>query len=108
MALTKIYWDLICTRYIRMVFVNVILAQLAESGRYWQEFVWAKTFIDSAGELPRIFLAQEKLHFVLLAPRKNINKSLFTQSFLSMKFRTQCPNLCRADYALLAPERRLT
>ena len=90
-----------------MVFVNGILMQLTASERYEQDTVWAKTFIDSVGELPGIFFSAEQLHFVLLAPFTAINKSSFTQSLVSMKFRTQCQNLCRVDSALQARERKL-
>jgi len=90
-----------------MVFVNGVLMPLASSERYEQDSVWAKIFIDSVGELPGIFFSAEKLHFVLLEPFTAINKSSFTQLLVSMKFRTQCPKLCRVDSALQARERKL-
>ncbi len=68
-----------------MLFVDVISVQLAASRRFEANFelvsVWAKTFIDSAGELPRMVFAQEQLHFVLLAALKAINTSKFAQLF---------------------------
>ncbi len=51
-----------------MLFVEVISVKLA--ALLWRVkliSVWAKTFIDSAGELPRMVFAQKQLHFVLLA-----------------------------------------
>ena len=62
-----------------MLFVNVISVQLAASWRFKLITVWAKIFIDSAGELPRIIFAQKQLHFVLLAALKAINTRKFTQ-----------------------------
>jgi hypothetical protein len=64
-----------------MLFVDVISVQLAASRRFELVSVWAKTFIDSAGELPRMVSAQEQLHFVLLAALKAINTSKFNQLF---------------------------
>ena len=66
-----------------MLFVKVISVQLAASERYKQNFIWAKTFIDLAGELPRIFFGCERhgLHFVLIETVKAVVTSEFTQSF---------------------------
>ena len=64
-----------------MLFVEVISVKLAESRRFKLISVWAKTFIDSAGELPQMVFAQKQLHFVLLAALKAINTSTFTQLF---------------------------
>jgi hypothetical protein len=64
-----------------MVFVEVISVQLAASWRFKLISVWAKTFIDSAGELPRLVFAQKQLHFVLLEALEAINTSKFTQLF---------------------------
>jgi hypothetical protein len=64
-----------------MLFVEVISVQLAASWRFERNSVWAKTFIDSAGELPRIVFTQKQLHFVLLAALKAINTSKFNQLF---------------------------
>ena len=58
-----------------------ISVQLAASERYGQKSVWAKTFIDLAGELPRILFDQKQLNFVLLAALKAINTGEFSQSF---------------------------
>ena len=55
--------------------------QLAASRRFELISVWAKTFIDSAGELPQMVFAQKQLHFVLLAALEAINTSKFTQLF---------------------------
>ena len=63
-----------------MLFVKLIFVQLAASRRFELISVWAKTFINSAGELPQIVFAQKQLHFVLLAALKAINASKFTQS----------------------------
>ena len=92
-----------------MLFVKVITVQLAASERYKQNFIWAKTFIDLAGELPRIFFGCERLHFVLIDTLKAVVTSKFTQSFSQMKFRSKCPDLCLVDSALLArvPRQRL-
>jgi len=62
-----------------MLFVDVISVQLAASKRFKLIFVWAKTFIDSAGELPRMVFAQEQLRFVLQMALKAINTRKFTQ-----------------------------
>ena len=64
-----------------MLFVKVIFVQLAASRRFKLISVWAKTFINSAGELPQIVFAQKQLHFVLLEVLKAINTSKFTQLF---------------------------
>ncbi len=64
-----------------MLFVDVISVPLAASRRFELVSVWAKTFIDSAGELPRMVSAQEQLHFVLLEALKAINTSKFNQMF---------------------------
>ena len=64
-----------------MLFVEVISVKLAASRRFELISFWAKTFIDSAGELPRMVSAQEQLHFVLLAALKAINTSKFNQLF---------------------------
>ena len=64
-----------------MLFVEVISVKLAASRRFELISVWAKTFIDSAGELPRMVFAQKQLHFVLLAALDAINTSKFTQLF---------------------------
>ena len=105
----KVGKHLICTRPIWMLFVKVISVQLAASERYKQNFIWAKTFIDSslAGELPRIFFGCERLHFVLIETVKAVVTSEFTQSFSWMKFRSKCPDLCLVDSALLARVQRL-
>jgi len=58
----------------------VILVLQAASKKYKQKSVWAKTFIDCAEDLTRIFFMQEQLHFVLLLGFKDINTSEFTQS----------------------------
>ena len=62
-----------------MLFVEVISVQLAASWRFERNSVWAKTFIDSAGELPRMVFAQKKLHFVLLAALEFIAQSTLTE-----------------------------
>jgi hypothetical protein len=62
-----------------VLFVDVISVQLAASRRFKLISVWAKTFIDSAGELPQMVSAQEQLHFVLLEALKAINTSKFTK-----------------------------
>jgi hypothetical protein len=62
-----------------MLFVQVISVKLAASRRFKLISVWAKTFIDSAGELPRIVFTQKQLHFILLAALEAINTSKFTQ-----------------------------
>ncbi len=64
-----------------MLFVEVIFVQLAASSRFKLISVWAKTFIDSAGELPQMVFAQKQLHLVLLAALEAINTSKFTQLF---------------------------
>ena len=64
-----------------MLFVEVISVKLAASRRFELISFWAKTFIDSAGELPQMVFAQKQLHFVLLAALKAINTSKFTQLF---------------------------
>jgi len=64
-----------------MLFVEVISVKLAASRRFELISVWAKTFIDSAGELPQMVFAQKQLHFVLLAALEAINTSKFTQLF---------------------------
>ncbi len=64
-----------------MLFVDTISVQLAASRRFELISVWAKTFIDLAGELPQMVFAQEQLHFLLLAAVKAINTSKFTQLF---------------------------
>ena len=64
-----------------MLFVDVISVQLAASRRFELISVWAKTFIGSAGELPRMVFAQKQLHFVLIAALAAINNSEFTQLF---------------------------
>ena len=56
----------------------VVSVQLAASRRYKQNCVWAKTFIDWAGELPRNLFAQEQRRFVLLVALNAINASEFT------------------------------
>ena len=81
--------------------------QLAASERYKQNSIWAKNFIDLAGELPRIFSGFERLHFVLIEALKAVVTSEFTQSFTRMKFLSKCPNLCLVDSALLARVQRL-
>ena len=63
-----------------MLFVEVISVQLAASKRFGLISVWAKTFIDWAGELPQIFFAPDQLHFILLAALMAINTSEFTQA----------------------------
>ena len=106
-ALIKICKHLICMRPIWILFVEVVSVQLAASRRYKQNCVWAKTFIDWAGELPRNLFAQEQRRFVLLVALNAINASEFTWSFSWMKFRPQCPNLCCVHSALLAWEWKL-
>ena len=69
-----------------MLFVDVISVQLAASGSYKQNSVWAKIFIDSIWELPLIFFAQKQLHFVLLAALKAINTSLSKLRIYSIAF----------------------
>ena len=64
-----------------MLFVMEIFVRLAASERYKQKSVWAKIFIDLAGELPQIFFEQKQLHLALTAALKAINTSEFTQSF---------------------------
>ena len=65
-----------------MLFVEVIFVQLAASRRFKLIIsVWAKTFIDSAGKLSQMVVAQKQLHFVLLAALKAINTSKFTHLF---------------------------
>ena len=64
-----------------MLFVEVISVQLAASWRFELISVWAKTFIDSAGELPQMVFAQKQLHLVLLKALEAINTSKFTQLF---------------------------
>jgi hypothetical protein len=64
-----------------MLFVEVISVQLAASRRFKLISVWAKTFIDSAGDLPQMVFAQKQLRFLLLAALKAINTSEFTQLF---------------------------
>jgi len=63
-----------------MLFVEVIFVQLAASWRFEMISVWAKTFIDSAGELSRMVFVQKQLHFVPLAALKAYT-STFTQLF---------------------------
>ncbi len=65
-----------------MLFVKVIFVKLAASRRFKLISVWAKTFIDLAGEHPRMDFAQKQLHFVLLEALEAINTSKFTQYFL--------------------------
>ena len=62
-----------------MLFVEVISVKLAESRRFKLISVWAKIFIDWAGELPQMVFAQEQLHFDLLAALKAIKTRKFTQ-----------------------------
>ena len=81
--------------------------QLAASLRYKQNSIWAKTFIDLAGELPLIFFGCERLHFVLIKTHKDVVTSEFTQSFSWLKFRSKGPDLCLVDSALLARVQRL-
>ena len=66
-------------RPIQMLFVEVISVKLAASGRFKLISVWAKTFIGSAGELPRMVFAQKQLHIVLHMALKAINTRKFTQ-----------------------------
>ncbi len=87
-----------------MLFVEVDFVQLAASRRFELISVWAKTFIDMAGELPRNFSPQKQLHFALITALKAINTSQFTQFVILMKFRPECPNWCRVHSALLVQE----
>ena len=64
-----------------MLFVEVIFVQLAASWRFKLNSVWAKIFIDSAGELRQMVFAQKQFHFVLLEALEAINTSKFTQLF---------------------------
>ena len=64
-----------------MLFVDVISVQLAASRRFELVSVWAKTFIDSAGELPRMVFAQKQLHFVLIEALEATDTSKFNQLF---------------------------
>ena len=64
-----------------MLSVIVIFVQLAASRRYKRNSIWAKTFIDSGGELPRQKFALGQHCFTLLAALKAINTSKFTQQF---------------------------
>ena len=62
-----------------MLIVEVISVQLAASRRFKLISVWAKTFINLAGELPQIVFAQKQLYFILQMALKAINTSKFTQ-----------------------------
>ena len=60
--------------------------QLAASKRYKQTVlqtsVWAKTFLDLAEELRRIFFAQKQLHFVLQHSRTS-TQAIFLNHFMN-------------------------
>jgi hypothetical protein len=52
-------------------------------GDFDRNFFWAKTFIDSAGELPQIVLVQKQLHFATSRPQGHQPQQIYSIVFMN-------------------------